>query len=85
MLKRNLDALGIAVLGLGMTQRVLKVQHMVHSEIQGKQTCALEVVQEESLGNVWSTLVWNGKEATPTGSDLSQINLQSMTDPIGLA
>ena len=44
-------ASGILVSGLGMTPRVVKVQHkLVFSEIQGIQTCTLEVVPEASVG-----------------------------------
>ena len=46
-MKRNLKASGIVVSRLGMTRRVVKVQHMFFSEIQD---CTLEVVLEASAG-----------------------------------
>ena len=46
----SLLAYGIFGFGQGMTPGVVKVHHMVYSEIRGKQTCTLEVVHQAPVG-----------------------------------
>ena len=74
-MKRDLDASGIVVSGLGTSRRrVVNVQQYNHNYInnvftqtQGKQTCTLEVVHEASArqDNLESILVWAGLEKKP--------------------
>ena len=61
---------GILFLGLGVTWRVVKVQHLVYSETQGKQTSLWRWFMKHRLNqvNIQSDRFWlKGKEATPTG------------------